>query len=1303
MASEERNSRLDAPRVPKGKIVMQAPPTLEASDGVSTLLTSLVPLLGSVSAIVMMLMTNSGLTGLLTGGMFMISSMGFVVVNGVRQRAQRMANLTASRNDYLTYLSGLRTRIRSAGHQQRNAALWNAPDPQALLTLAQEPERRWERMPSDDDFLSVRLGTQDQPLGITLQAPDVAPLAELDPVSASAAHRFMMAHETLHHMPYSVNLAAYKRVEVLGALPQAQALVRAMLAQAVTWHGPEVLRVCVLAAPDRVDQWEWVTALPHAQAEDGQGNAMVVTGMHEVDDAVGGEVTERGRFTGNRYEVGPHVLVVNDGFDRVSLAQQTRLFTEHGLEGVTVIDMPASWEDLEEDHVLRVLFEDSTEEVGLNVLQEEPRRILEVYSTVMKKKTAEPDSLTLRECVALAERLSVADTAIEDDSQSAQGSSRKRSSELPDLLGIQDIRHIDFNRLWTYHTGSERLNVPIGLHDDLTVAKLDIKEMSQHGMGPHGVLVGATGSGKSEVLRTLVLSLALTHSPDQLNFVLIDFKGGATFAGMDGMPHISSIITNLGREASLVDRMEDALDGEINRRQELLRDAGNIANITDYEDARVNKGRDDLEPLPALVIVVDEFSELLKAKEDIVQTFVRVGAVGRSLGIHLLIASQRLEQGKLRGLDEHLSYRVGLKTFSASESRAVLGVPDAFELPSLPGIGFLKTPGGTMSRFRASYVSGVPAALEATGAQTTTFQYAVEQMRGKGRPAHAVWLPPLVTPNTLDEFMPDLQVVPGLGLVSPTWRKAGTLMAPCMLEDRPREQKRDVHALDLSGAGGHVAVVGGPLSGKSMMLRTIVTSLALSHSPLETQFFVVDCGGGTFTGLEPLVHVAGVAGGNEEEKVRRTIAEVSGVIDRRERFFKEQGIDGMDTYRRRRAQGTVDDGYGDVFLVIDGWGNFRADYEELEGKVQQIAARGLAFGVHVMLGANRWMEIRANIADLVGTRVELRLGDPDDSRLDRPLAKMVPAGMPGRGISQNKLHIMGALPRIDGDDDATTVSDGVADLVAKVNAAWDGPQPPKLRLLPTMLEYAPFAASLPPRGTAGAPKRGELVLGVNEDSLAPVTFDMNAVPHCYLLGDSKSGKSSFLRLVAQEVCASYAPSEAKIFMVDYRRANLAQVPQSHMGDYMTNAEMASATFRELAEYLQTRLPGPDVTPEQLRNRSWWTGAEVYVLVDDYDLVAPKSGANPLLPIVPYLAQAADIGLHVVVARRAGGASRAMYEPVLQAFQDLGMTGILLDGDPNEGQLIGRVKPKRAVPGRAQVVTRDAGLFVAQFAYPAVVE
>ena len=1305
----EVSSRIDRPKAPHGKIVLQAPPELEASDGMSTLLTSLVPLLGSVSAIVMMVMTNSGITGLLTGGMFMLSSVGFVLVNGVRQRSQRIAKLTSNRREYLAYLADLRKTVRTAAKKQRRAALWNGPTPSALVAVAQEPVRRWERIPSDDDFLQVRIGSHDEPLCITLEAPELPSLAELDPVSASAAHRFMMAHGELHDMPYGIDLGAYKRIEVLGDADQAQSLARAIICQAAVWHAPEYLKVIVMTSRGQVDRWDWVARLPHAWSGnddlprvDGHGPVMLATSLMEADRLIGEEVLHRSRFTGgSKHENLPHILVVRDGSVPTGDGSQSEDFTlarSEGFDGVTLIDLPEEWGDLTEDDVLRVMFSQASIEIGLNVVHSVEENRIEVFSTTQPVVKAVPDDMTLPEAQAVAVRLK-ADAAQPEAAGEGVGekSARKKSSELVDLLGIPDIHHLDLAKLWAYRTGRERLRVPIGLNADSTTTYLDIKESAQYGMGPHGILIGATGSGKSEVLRTLVLSLALTHSPDQLNFVLIDFKGGATFAGMEGMPHISSIITNLGEEASLVDRMQDALTGEMTRRQELLRKAGNFANVSDYEKARLN-GRSDLEPLPALLIVCDEFSELLSAKPEIVDSFVAIGRLGRSLEVHLLIASQRLEEGKLRGLDSHLSYRIGLRTFSASESRAVLGVPDAYTLPSIPGVGYLKPDPSTMIRFRASYVSGPPKGDPDTG--PSNFQIAVDQMRGKGRPAHQVWLPPLTKPNTLDEFLPALAPDPRLGLVSMAARRSGYLLVPCALEDKPKEQKRDVLALDLSGAGGHVGVVGGPMSGKSTFLRTMVASLALTHSPLETQFYVIDFGGGSFAGMESLTHIAGVAMRGDEERINRTFAEVTSIINARERYFKKHRIDSIGTYRQMRARGEADDGYGDVFLVIDGWQNLKTEDETAQAKVLDIVSRGLTFGVHVMISASRWMDIRANIKDLIGTKIELKLGDPADSEIDRRVAINVPKGAPGRGIAASKRHILVALPRIDGDHDPATLADGVKDLIAKVNAAWRGPKPPKLRLLPTKLEYAGFVRGIAATSDGKDLLARNFVLGVDEAELEPVAFDPTKAPHLYVFGDSKSGKSSFLRLIADEIVRYYDTTGGKagIFAVDYRRAMLGEIDERYLRAYMTNADEANKYIPELAAGLAKRIPGSDVTAEQLRSRSWWTGSDAYFLIDDYDLVATSRG-NPLLPLVPLLAQAGDIGLHVFVARRTGGASRALYDQLLQTLQDLGTTGFLLSGDPNEGPLIGRVKPRFLVPGRAQAVSRDAGTFLMQFAYP----
>ena len=283
-----------------------------------------------------------------------------------------------------------------------------------------------------------------------------------------------------------------------------------------------------------------------------------------------------------------------------------------------------------------------------------------------------------------------------------------------------------------------------------------------------------------------------------------------------------------------------------------------------------------------------------------------------------------------------------------------------------------------------------------------------------------------------------------------------------------------------------------------------------------------------------------------------------------------------------------------------------------------------------------------------------------------------------------------ALPRIDGDQQSASLSAGIENLTARVTEAWKGEPGPKLRLLPKLITLDEVRAIAPP-------ETRKLWLGVDEGNLAPIGIDPKAEPHLFLYGDSGSGKSSMLRNYAKEITRLYGPKEAKIFVLDYRRALLGEIPEEYVGSYLTTHDAALSGVSELAAFFRSRLPGKDVTPEQLRNRTWWTGAEGFLLIDDYDLVATSQG-NPLLSIVPMLAQAADVGLHVVVTRRAGGASRASYDPVLQAMTDLGTTGILLSGNPEEGQLIGKVRAVKSAPGRAQIVSRELGVVGAQLSF-----
>ena len=1308
MTGWRRGDPSPGPSMPAGRTELRPPPPLPDRGETGGVLAGAVPMLGSVGSIVVVASMAGSSTGgqqrsLLVAGVFLVVTLGIAGGQLDRDRQRRTRAVTRTRTEYLRYLHTVRGTVREAAAGQRAALLWAHPHPSCLPAVAAERSRVWHLEDGDAGFLQVRYGVGDRPLCWELVPPDDASTDAGDPALVSAVLRLLAVHRIQPDLPLTVELREHDRIDVCGTEEVARDLVRAMVSSAATFHAPEHLAVAVLASTDALPEWDWVKWLPHAlsrrHADAAGPRRMVATQLSDLEHVLPDDASTE------------HVLLVVDG---VGLSPGHELLTACP-RGVTVLRVGGGSAELADvSHLRLVLADGAGERRGRTALSAHQRGAgaLHGWADRCDRATAE----------AVARRLAPLDAAEAEAPRAARGC-QTRPADLLELLGLGDVRRYDPASAWLPRVAQRRLRVPIGHGPDGSVVHLDLRESARQGMGPHGLVVGATGSGKSELLRTLVLGLALTHSPAELSMILVDFKGGATFAGMAPLPHVSALITNLAEELTLVDRMQDALAGELVRRQELLRRAGNYTSVHDYERARAAGA--DLEPLPSLLIVVDEFSELLSAKPEFIDLFVAIGRLGRSLGLHLLLASQRLEEGRLRGLESHLSYRICLRTFSAHESRAVLGVPDAYELLPVPGLGFLQTGRSTLVPFSAAYVSDPPAGadtpvgrdeaavrcvlpwtlaeVEAPArpgrpeptapprGRESLLDVAVRRMRGQGPRAHRVWLPPLAEPETLGALMPDLELDPELGLCSPRWRARGGLTVPLGTVDRPREQRRDVLTFDLSGAAGHVAVVGGPRSGKSTLALTLVAGLALTTTPLESQFYVLDFGGGTFEAMRELPHLAGLGSRAEPDVVRRIVAEVEGILDRRERYFRAEAIESVEDYRLRRACGRADDGHGEVFLVVDGWETLRGDFDDLELDVQRVAARGLAYGVHVLTTAARWADYRAAARDLFGTRFELRLGDPVDSEIDRRLAALVPAGRPGRGLVPDRLHALTALPRIDGDPGAP--GDGVARLVRRVAESWRGPAGPRLRLLPELCAAADLLAEADDAG----PRSGRLLVGIDEKQLAPVGLDPEVEPHWLLFGDGRSGKTSALRGYLREVMRTRTPRQAQLVVVDYRRSLLGEVPDDYLLHYLTSERTAAPVLAELAAYLETRMPGPEVTSEQLRGRSWWTGAEVFVVVDDYDLVATTHAA-PVQALLPLLAQAPDVGLHLALARRSGGASRALYEPVIQALCDLATPGLVLSGDPDEGPLVGRVRPVPAPAGRGRLVTRDRGTQVVQLAW-----
>ncbi|HEY7419271.1 MAG TPA: type VII secretion protein EccCb, partial [Ktedonobacteraceae bacterium] len=691
------------------------------------------------------------------------------------------------------------------------------------------------------------------------------------------------------------------------------------------------------------------------------------------------------------------------------------------------------------------------------------------------------------------------------------------------LLGYSSADSLAAVDTWLPHSREALLRIPLGIGTTGEPVLLDIKEAAEGGMGPHGLIIGATGSGKSELLRTIVTSLAITHDPETLNFVLADFKGGASFADLAGLPHVAGLITNLQSDLTLVDRMRAALSSEQERRQQILRNAGRD-NIQLYHLRRQHVP--NMEPLPHLIVVVDEFAELLANRPEFLELFVAIGRVGRSLGMHLLLATQRLGEGHIQGLEGLLRYRICLRTFSVMESSAVLDTADAFYLPSFPGIGYFKVDTTIYEQFKSALISApyikssqhaadqvmvrrfsptgklVPSVKAITkssdsspGAlpkikdesQHTDMEVVVQhliarQTRKQSAPVHQVWLPPLPPHLTLSEVFALHSASKGATPANKLHTRPDLLQVPIGIVDKPALQKQDPLVLDFSGSGGHLAIVGAPQTGKSTFLQTLITAFSVTHSPREVQFYCIDLGGGLLRHLEHMPHVGSVCDKTERAKVQRVIRQIRAIIEERVSLFREARIDTIMAFRAHRQAGEFKHmPFGDVFLVIDDFAHFQQEFEDLEIELFEVATAGLTYGVHLIFASNRWSDIRSKLRDPIGTRLELRLNEPLESEVGKAAALSLPAGVPGRGLLKTSLHFQVALPRF-GDArhlQEQPLPEAMEAIIPALRQKWKGESAPPIRMLPALVTEHDLPAPKTDR-------RSGVPIGLEEVELQPV-------------------------------------------------------------------------------------------------------------------------------------------------------------------------------------------------------------------------
>lgn len=1315
-----RPARTVHPPAASAPRTFEAPPNLPEGKA-GNIAMSLLPVAGVMSSVVMMtVVRNSQFAGL--GAIILVVTVIGSAALLLSQRGKAQRTRRTQREAYLAYVEDLREELSADEQTRRELADVLNPSPYALYDIVRDPARLWERRRTDADFLSVRVGTGETPvrdLRIGEQGSSV--LTPPDQFMLNEASALVNRFGNGTALPLTVPLDRAGNISVIGPREDCLRVARALLVQAAALHAPDDVALAVAAPGERIADWEWTKWLPHlldTEQSDGPVAARrIAPSAPQLARRLGTELRRRASYAAE----------VRRGLaGRDALSMNSRLLVVTDGHGEDAVDLPRP-----DDAV-------GLREMGVTVVHLLEQRVREP-GHVNVRITVEGDEVSIED-LRQAEPVRAHGTVDEVGIPFAEGLARMLAPlrlsaeslvdaplsgpvEFAAMLGIDDVARLDLERLWAPRGERAFLRVPIGISDSHEPVLLDLKESSELGMGPHGLCVGATGSGKSELLRTLVLGLAATHPPEDLALVLVDYKGGATFAPFADLPHVAGVITNLENQAGLVERVHSSLAGEVKRRQQALKDAGNVADIGDYAALRAAK-RPDLDPLPHLFVVIDEFGELLTAKPDFIDLFLSIGRIGRSIGVHLLLSSQRIEGGRLRGLETYLSYRLGLRTFSADESRTVLDTTDAFHLPPLPGFGYLKVDTSHYARFKAGYVSGGyrgparradeeetgPLALEyeafntlagpESGPQTpepasrrretgpTELGVMVDQLTGAAPGVRSIWLPPLPAAVALDTVAGPLDVGPrgmrlagaGSGGGRAGTRQRGPLLVPLGLLDDPAKQWQGQWSLDLTVAGGHAAVIGGPQSGKTTLLRTLVLSLALTHTPQEVGVYGLDLVGGGLQALSDLPHVGGIAGRADRERAARTVEEVRAMLTLREDLFREHGIDSVEQLRTLHAAGRLPRlASAEILLVIDGFGALRDDFDELDDAIGDILKRGGGYGIHVVAGMLRWNDVRIAVQSNFGTRVELRLNDPGESSIDRKLAATLSPDEPGRVLTDGKLFAQVALPRTDGDADTTELGAVLERTTRTVRATWHGEVAQPVRVLPHLLE----PGLLP--GRAAEPLR--VPLGLDQSALAPVLLDLfQHDQHLLVLGDSECGKTNLLRTVAQGLVDRYGEDDLVFAVMDPRRSLRGVVPEEFNGGYAYNSKLCAGLSAGIATELEKRLPDENTRLEDLEPGSWGKGPRIVVLVDDYDVLT-TAGQSPLAAFLPYIPSAVDIGLHFVLTRRVAGASRGMYEPLVQGLRESGASALVMTGDRSEGQLFPGVYASQQAPGRGVFIQR----------------
>ena len=1153
-----------APRLiqelPEGVIEISSPPSAMGKPEINWLSTFLPIVITIGIAVIMATVMGNPMMMLYTLPM----TFGGVVVSITNYRKQTKKyydQIDLRKEKYEQHLKEITSRIEEKRQEQMEAMLLSDPSTEDCVAIVEKRQARlWERRPTDEDFLHVRVGSGKTDFSVKITIPKESLSLEDDELKAKPKEIYE-GYRSIDSAPIICNIFDEQVCGIVGRPQDNRAVIKNIIVQLTTHHCYSELKAVCIYDPSDENEMKWIKDLPHF-CDNSKTSFLTACSKSEATELLKklSDILKQRKLTAD----------AEDSYGKAPVYLPYFLF---------IVLQPAF---LEKSHPINeFLFRNRNLGAGVIMAVEDLAQLPKECNELMLMKGTVGELFNKNS--ASAKRRFTIDP-VNRSSYETFGRSMKpiyceegvlrdtlpKSYTFYELLGISDVTEYDIGEHWRTSNITASLAAPLGITESGEVLSLDLHENAH---GPHGLVAGTTGSGKSELLQSYVLSMALNYHPYEVGFVIIDFKGGGMANQLAKLPHLIGAITNI--EGGEISRSLASIKAELIKRQKYFAEIS-VNSIDKYIEKYKRHEVDT--PLPHLIIIVDEFAQLKAEQPEFMSELISTARIGRSLGVHLILATQKPAGQVNEQIWSNVSFEICLKVASETDSKEVIKSGLAARIVE-PGRAYLRVGNNEVFELIQSGYSGA-----LTGrTDTTQLDQTVELIAAYCNAQHIEKLSDICLP-ALEDKIPYPQL-PYKGQL------------PIGVYDDPNQQYQGVFQIDFTEK--NTFIVGSSMSGKTNLLQCFIRGIADSYSPDEINIYILDFASMVLKCFEGLRHVGGVVTAFEDEKLKNLIKLLNAEIDSRRRRFMNLGVGSYSAYYEAGRRDIPR-----IIIVVDNLTAIREMYFQDDDPLLTICQIGLTYGISVIVANNQTAGIGYKYLTSFANRIALFCNDSTEysTLFDTHCALRIP-DIPGRCIVdiEKSLYACQVYLAFSGAKEIDR-AESINKYVLNTASRYTG-QAKMIPMIPEKINERDVFKNYKEALT----EKGRIIIGLDYANVQPVTIDLPSVGVLAIAGSRKKQIASFLRYMIG-CCDKAYHDQTEFFIIDSVSRTLADCASlSNVSHYeylpMKGVEIVKVIENELSQRYQGIMEG---------DNSVLTDSKILVLVlignNVVDAISSDSGA-----------------------------------------------------------------------------------------------